>query len=237
MTHEYPGSSDQFSYGCSCQAVRRLAHEVLCGGDDPVRRPDAFSACWRACSTCYPELRSTTVLDFSVNRMVHINAMVVWMLYGFIGSAYWLVEEEAGVPSWSALGLANIRFLGADQLRSLSLFWSISSCRPARVRSSQYLVHQRRPRVHRGPALGRHRHRRLRAGVLLQHRGDVHERPVEWHISGVLVLDLIALAGLYLAGMFYTTNVSSISTGGGGLFTSGSRRPGKSWSVASWPGV
>jgi len=24
-------------------------------------------------------------LDFSVNRMVHINAMVVWMLYGFIG--------------------------------------------------------------------------------------------------------------------------------------------------------
>ena len=25
-------------------------------------------------------------LDFSVNRMVHINAMVVWMLYGFIGA-------------------------------------------------------------------------------------------------------------------------------------------------------
>src|SRR5690606_24906253 len=24
-------------------------------------------------------------LDFSVNRMLHINAMVVWMLYGFIG--------------------------------------------------------------------------------------------------------------------------------------------------------
>ena len=25
------------------------------------------------------------VLDFSVNRMVHINAMVVWLLFGFIG--------------------------------------------------------------------------------------------------------------------------------------------------------
>ena len=28
------------------------------------------------------------VLDFSVNRMVHINAMVVWLLFGFIGSVY-----------------------------------------------------------------------------------------------------------------------------------------------------
>jgi len=27
------------------------------------------------------------ILDFSVNRMVHINAMVVWMLFGFIGCA------------------------------------------------------------------------------------------------------------------------------------------------------
>ena len=34
------------------------------------------------------------VVDFSVNRMVHINAMIVWMLFGFIGSIYWLVEEE-----------------------------------------------------------------------------------------------------------------------------------------------
>ncbi len=35
-------------------------------------------------------------LDFSVNRMVHINAMIVWMLYGFIGCVYWLLEDESG---------------------------------------------------------------------------------------------------------------------------------------------
>jgi len=35
------------------------------------------------------------VLDFSVNRMVHVNAMVVWMLYGFIGATYWMLEEES----------------------------------------------------------------------------------------------------------------------------------------------
>ncbi|RPJ16738.1 MAG: nitric-oxide reductase, partial [Deltaproteobacteria bacterium] len=38
------------------------------------------------------------ILDFSVNRMVHINAMVVWLLFGFIGSSYWLLEDESGVP-------------------------------------------------------------------------------------------------------------------------------------------
>ena len=34
-------------------------------------------------------------LDFNVNRMVHINAMVVWLLYGFLGSVYWILEDEA----------------------------------------------------------------------------------------------------------------------------------------------
>ena len=36
------------------------------------------------------------VLDFNVTRMVHINAMVVWLLFGFMGSVYWLVEDAAG---------------------------------------------------------------------------------------------------------------------------------------------
>ena len=49
------------------------------------------------------------VLDFSVNRMVHINAMIVWMLFGFIGSVYWLVEDEAGTELVGAK-LANLNF-------------------------------------------------------------------------------------------------------------------------------
>ena len=53
-------------------------------------------------------------LDFNVNRMVHINAMIVWMLYGFIGAIYWLVEDEAGVP------LVGIRLAQAT-------FWVFSS--------------------------------------------------------------------------------------------------------------
>ena len=49
------------------------------------------------------------ILDFSVNRMVHINAMVVWMLYGFIGCVYWLLEEESGTEI-VGLKLGNIAF-------------------------------------------------------------------------------------------------------------------------------
>ena len=48
-------------------------------------------------------------LDFSVNRMVHINAMIVWMLYGFIGSVYWLIEDESR-HEIVALQLGNIAF-------------------------------------------------------------------------------------------------------------------------------
>ncbi|WP_287962541.1 cbb3-type cytochrome c oxidase subunit I, partial [Alcanivorax sp.] len=36
------------------------------------------------------------LLDFSINRMVHINAMVVWMLYAMIGSVYYLLPDETG---------------------------------------------------------------------------------------------------------------------------------------------
>ncbi|HEY5623577.1 MAG TPA: cbb3-type cytochrome c oxidase subunit I, partial [Gammaproteobacteria bacterium] len=56
----------------------------------------------------YPDLLFG-VLDFSVNRMVHINAMVVWLLYGFIGSVYWLIEDEAGT-GLVGLVLAKLNF-------------------------------------------------------------------------------------------------------------------------------
>jgi nitric oxide reductase subunit B len=32
------------------------------------------------------------VVDFSVNRTLNVNALVVWLLYGFIGGVYWILE-------------------------------------------------------------------------------------------------------------------------------------------------
>jgi nitric oxide reductase subunit B len=34
-------------------------------------------------------------IPFNVARMVHTNLLIVWLLFGFMGSAYFLVPEEA----------------------------------------------------------------------------------------------------------------------------------------------
>jgi len=49
------------------------------------------------------------ILDFSVARMVHINALVVWMLYAMIGSVYFMLEDETGHEGVH-LGLGKLAF-------------------------------------------------------------------------------------------------------------------------------
>src|SRR3989338_11279416 len=40
-------------------------------------------------------------IPFNVARMVHTNLLIVWLLFGFMGAAYFLVPEEAerDIPS------------------------------------------------------------------------------------------------------------------------------------------
>ena len=35
------------------------------------------------------------ILPFNILRMIHTNALIVWLLLGFFGSAYYLIPEEA----------------------------------------------------------------------------------------------------------------------------------------------
>ena len=49
------------------------------------------------------------IFDFSVARMVHINALVVWMLYAMIGSVYYLLPEETGIET-VGIKLAKLAF-------------------------------------------------------------------------------------------------------------------------------
>ena len=37
----------------------------------------------------------STLIPFNILRMIHTNALIVWLLMGFFGSAYYLVPEEA----------------------------------------------------------------------------------------------------------------------------------------------
>ncbi|MDT8375629.1 MAG: cbb3-type cytochrome c oxidase subunit I [Mariprofundaceae bacterium] len=145
------------------------------------------------------------LLDFNVNRMVHINALVVWMLYGFIGSAYWLLEDESG-HEIVGLPLANF------------VFWLLTAA--VGIVVVVYLL------VQSGPGddftlwfinEGREYIEAPRWAdigitfcmlVFFYNVAATFMRGRWSGIGGVLVLDLVALAGLYLAGMFYTTNIS-----------------------------
>lgn len=48
-------------------------------------------------------------IPFNVARMVHTNLLIVWLLFGFMGAAYYLVPEEAETELYSPL-LAKIMF-------------------------------------------------------------------------------------------------------------------------------
>ena len=41
------------------------------------------------------------IIPFNVARMVHTNLLIIWILFGFMGSAYYLVPEEAETELYS----------------------------------------------------------------------------------------------------------------------------------------
>lgn len=42
-------------------------------------------------------------IPFNIARMVHTNLLIVWLLFGFMGSAYYLIPEEADTELYSPL--------------------------------------------------------------------------------------------------------------------------------------
>ena len=56
-----------------------------------------------------PNLIPTDILPFSVVRMIHTNALIVWLLLGFFGSAFYLLPEETESELYSPM-LARVQF-------------------------------------------------------------------------------------------------------------------------------
>ena len=145
------------------------------------------------------------VLDFSVNRMVHINALIVWLLFGFFGSVYWLLEEEAGVPV-VGLKLGNLIFWAFTlAVTVVVLVYLLVQIGPGE-KSSIWLIHEGREYIE----APRWADIAIVVCVLVFffNVAATFTKGRFTGIGGVLVLDLVALAGLYLAGMFYTPNIS-----------------------------
>lgn len=152
----------------------------------------------------YPEFLFN-VLDFNVNRMVHINAMVVWMLYGFIGSVYWLIEDESGTEL-VGVKLANLGFYVLTLAVTIVVLVYLFVQTGPGNKETLWLINEGREYIEapRWADIGI-------VVVMLMFFYTVAATFMKgrWSgISGVLVLDLIALAGMYLAGMFYVTNIS-----------------------------
>ncbi len=145
------------------------------------------------------------VLDFNVNRMVHINAMIIWMLYGFIGSVYWLVEDEAGTEL-VGLTLANVAFWVLTAAVTVVVLVFLFVQTGAGEIQTIWLINEGREYIEapRWADIGI-----VAVMLVFLYNATATFMKGRWSgISGVLVLDLIALAAIYMAGMFYTTNVS-----------------------------
>jgi len=145
------------------------------------------------------------VLDFNVNRMVHTNAMVVWMLYGFLGSVYWMLEEESEHPI-IGLRLGNLVFwILTIAVTIVVLVYLFIQSGPG-DESTLWLINEGREYIEapRWADIG------IVLGLLafFYNVAATFSKGKYTGIGGVLVLDLLALFGLYLAGMFYTPNIS-----------------------------
>jgi len=145
------------------------------------------------------------VLDFNVNRMVHINAMVVWMLYGFIGSVYWMLEDESG-SEIVGLKLGNVAFwVLTVAVAIVVVVYLLVQTGPGELKTI-WLINEGREYIEapRWADIG------IVVCVLIFFYNVLATfMKGKWTgVGGVLVLDLVALAGMYLAGMFYTANIS-----------------------------
>lgn len=145
------------------------------------------------------------LFDFSTARMVHINALVVWMLYAMIGSVYFLLPDETGIET-VGIGLGKLGFwvltLAVAIVVGVYILVQVGPADDMTI----WLINEGREYIEapRWADLGI-------VVVVLIFVFNVYATAIKGERTGimtVLMADLIALAGIYLAGMFFTQNIS-----------------------------
>jgi len=145
------------------------------------------------------------LFDFSVARMVHINALVVWMLYAMIGSVYLMLTDETDTPV-VAVGLGKLAFwVLTAAITVVVLVYIIVQVGPG-TESTIWLINEGREYLEapRWADIGI-------VVVILIFYWNTFATFMKGRRTGimtVMVANLMALAGLYLAGMFFTDNIS-----------------------------
>ena len=145
------------------------------------------------------------IFDFSVARMVHINAFVVWMLYAMIGSVYYLLPDETGIET-VGIKLGKLAFyVLTAAVTVVVLVYILVQVGPA-TESTIWLINEGREYIEapRWADIGI-------VVVVLVFVFNLFATAMKGEQTGiitVLMADVLALAGLYLAGMFFTDNIS-----------------------------
>ena len=145
------------------------------------------------------------LFDFSVARMVHINALVVWMLFAMIGSTYYMLTDETeheGV----LMGLGKLGFwVLTAAIAVVVLVYIFVQIGPG-TEQTIWLINEGREYIEapRWADIG------IVVVVLIFYANVflTFMKGKKTGIMTVMVANLLALAGLYLAGMFFTDNIS-----------------------------
>ena len=145
------------------------------------------------------------LFDFSVARMVHLNALIVWMLYAMIGSVYYMLPDETGIET-VGVGLGKLGFWVLTAAVTVVVLVYIFVQVGAGTEASIWLIHEGREYIEapRWADIGI-------VVVILIFYANVFMSYIKGKQTGimtVMVANLMALAGLYLTGMWFTDNIS-----------------------------
>ena len=145
-------------------------------------------------------------LNFMTNRVLHINAMVVWLLLGFMGSVYWFLPLELGRE---VVGIRLARFAFFTLIAAVSvvvLVYLLVQYGPGNAFTLWFITEGRE--YIEAPRWADIGIVAVMAIFLYNVVATALKAEKVTGIVGVLMLDLVALAGLYMAGMEYTPNIS-----------------------------
>lgn len=135
------------------------------------------------------------ILPFNTARAIHINLLVVWLLFGFMGGTYYIVPEEAQTEVYSKK-LANFQLIlfaliGVTAIVGYILGWSWGMPfleQPTVLKFGIVIV----------------------ALIFLYNIFMTMMKTKKWTvIQGVLLGGLVMLAGMFLFGVFFMKNLAT----------------------------
>ncbi len=151
------------------------------------------------------------IFDFSVARMVHINALVLWMVYAMVGAAYWMLPDETGIEV-VGVGLAKLGFAVLSAavtvvvLVYILIQYGDTTTEIMGLNVGIWFINEGREYIE-APRWADIGIAVVLVGFLL-HVFLTAIKGTRTGIVTVLMADMIALVGLYLAGIWFTDNIS-----------------------------